>query len=89
MAKLVGSKHAFDVTILEAQNKLKGFVSNDVLVDYNGCNIRGLVSWNNVNFENMKCFDFGQTVVLASNGYVERMFGPMSARLAHIHFING
>ena len=89
MAKVAGSEHNYTVTILEAQKKLKGFVSDDVFVDYNGCDTRGLVSWNKVIFENMKRFDFGQTVVFSMSEYVERIFGPISARPAIIYFING
>ena len=71
MAKLAGSKHNYTVTILETHKKLKGFVSDDVLVDFNGFDTRGLVSWNDVIFENMKRFEFGQTVCFASSEYVE------------------
>ena len=89
MDKLTGSEHNYSITVLEAQKKIRGFVSDDVLVDYNGCDTCGLVSWNADIFGNIKRFDFGQTVVFASNGYIERMFGPTSARPAIIHAING
>jgi len=88
MDKLAGSEHNYTVTILEAQKKIRGFVSDDVLVDYNGCDTRGLVSWNADIFGNMKRFDFGQTINFASNEYVERIFGPTSSRPAVIHSIN-
>ena len=89
MAKFKGSKHAFDYTIFEAATKLRGFVSDDVLVDYNSCDTTyGLVSWNDVTFGNMKHFDFGQTIVFASNGFLKRIFVSTSARPVYIHSIN-
>ena len=66
-----------NLSVLEAQKKLRHLISNTISIDYSGCDNYCLRGWNEnlFGFDKMDQFDFGHTVYYG-NPDVKSIFGP-------------